>query len=139
MAIGLQVCKIHRQLPPGGILVFLTGQREVEHLCKRLRQALQPRAVRNPQSQHKIKATGTASTWLPDQQGQRSSSLLLEDCQCKCNTEGGDWCLSIQIISNSEPITAVRSKPRSGVWAVTAGPWSSGGWERVEGQDQGQV
>lgn len=32
-----QVCQIHRSLPPGGILVFLTGQREVEHLCKKLR------------------------------------------------------------------------------------------------------
>jgi hypothetical protein len=32
-----QVCQIHERLPPGGILVFLTGQREVEHLCRRLR------------------------------------------------------------------------------------------------------
>ncbi len=44
--LPLQVCKIHRQLPPGGILVFLTGQREVEHLCKRLRQAFAPKPVR---------------------------------------------------------------------------------------------
>ena len=34
---GLQVCQIHERLPPGGILVFLTGQREVEYLCRRLR------------------------------------------------------------------------------------------------------
>jgi ATP-dependent RNA helicase DHX37/DHR1 len=32
-----KVCRIHRELPPGGILVFLTGQREVLHLCKRLK------------------------------------------------------------------------------------------------------
>ena len=32
-----QVCQVHERLPPGGILVFLTGQREVEELCKRLR------------------------------------------------------------------------------------------------------
>ena len=32
-----QVCQIHDRLPPGGILVFLTGQREVEQLCARLR------------------------------------------------------------------------------------------------------
>lgn len=37
---GFQVSQIHRQLPPGGILVFLTGQREVESLCKRLRSSL---------------------------------------------------------------------------------------------------
>ena len=75
-AIGLQVCKIHRQLPPGGILVFLTGQREVEQLCKRLRQALQPKAARPPRSHHKPNATGAALTALPEQQGQHISSLL---------------------------------------------------------------
>jgi hypothetical protein len=35
----LQVSQIHRTLPPGGVLVFLTGQREVEHLCRKLRSA----------------------------------------------------------------------------------------------------
>ncbi len=34
----LQVSKIHRQLPPGGVLVFLSGQREVQELVSRLRQ-----------------------------------------------------------------------------------------------------
>ncbi|KAG6556004.1 hypothetical protein Mapa_001944 [Marchantia paleacea] len=37
-----KVCAIHRKLPAGGILVFLTGQREVEDLCKKLRKAFQP-------------------------------------------------------------------------------------------------
>lgn len=32
-----KICKIHRMLPPGGILVFLTGQAEVHSLCRRLR------------------------------------------------------------------------------------------------------
>ncbi|XP_068227873.1 probable ATP-dependent RNA helicase kurz [Palaemon carinicauda] len=32
-----KVCKIHRQLPDGGILVFLTGQQEVNTLINRLR------------------------------------------------------------------------------------------------------
>nr|XP_046243910.1 probable ATP-dependent RNA helicase DHX37 [Scatophagus argus] len=34
-----KTCKIHRMLPPGGILVFLTGQAEVHSLCRRLRKA----------------------------------------------------------------------------------------------------
>ncbi|KAM0954422.1 putative RNA helicase [Dioscorea sansibarensis] len=34
-----KVMSIHNTLPPGGILVFVTGQREVEFLCKRLRKA----------------------------------------------------------------------------------------------------
>ena len=33
----LQICKIHRQLPEGGILVFVTGQQEVHTLCSKLR------------------------------------------------------------------------------------------------------
>ncbi|CAM4926960.1 unnamed protein product [Rotaria socialis] len=32
-----KVCKIHRQLPSGGILVFVTGQQEVQTLCHQLR------------------------------------------------------------------------------------------------------
>ena len=32
-----KVCKIHRTLPAGGILVFLTGQGEVNGLCRKLR------------------------------------------------------------------------------------------------------
>ena len=32
-----KVCKIHQQLPSGGVLVFLTGQQEVEQLCRMLR------------------------------------------------------------------------------------------------------
>lgn len=34
-----KICKIHRQLPDGGILVFLTGQQEVNALCRKLRQS----------------------------------------------------------------------------------------------------
>uniref|UniRef100_H3DER8 DEAH (Asp-Glu-Ala-His) box polypeptide 37 n=1 Tax=Tetraodon nigroviridis TaxID=99883 RepID=H3DER8_TETNG len=34
-----KTCKIHRMLPSGGILVFLTGQAEVHSLCRRLRRA----------------------------------------------------------------------------------------------------
>lgn len=34
-----KVMSIHKKLPPGGILVFATGQREVEDLCKKLRRA----------------------------------------------------------------------------------------------------
>ncbi|XP_074777587.1 putative ATP-dependent RNA helicase DHX37 isoform X2 [Athene noctua] len=42
-----KVCKIHRMLPPGGILVFLTGQAEVHSLCRRLRKAF-PFQKNNP-------------------------------------------------------------------------------------------
>ncbi|GAB6030214.1 hypothetical protein CHUAL_005886 [Chamberlinius hualienensis] len=32
-----KACKIHRQMPDGGILIFVTGQREVNLLCNKLR------------------------------------------------------------------------------------------------------
>ncbi|KAI5803999.1 P-loop containing nucleoside triphosphate hydrolase protein [Peziza echinospora] len=32
-----KICKIHRRLPAGGILVFLTGQNEIQYLLKKLR------------------------------------------------------------------------------------------------------
>jgi ATP-dependent RNA helicase DHX37/DHR1 len=34
-----KVCRGHRKLPPGGILVFLTGQNEIMNLAKRLKEA----------------------------------------------------------------------------------------------------
>ncbi|KAL8120398.1 ATP-dependent RNA helicase DEAH13-like [Apium graveolens] len=34
-----RVLSIHKNLPAGGILVFVTGQREVEYLCQKLRKA----------------------------------------------------------------------------------------------------
>lgn len=37
-----KVCKIHRKLPPGGILVFLTGKQEIVRCVNRLRQRLEP-------------------------------------------------------------------------------------------------
>ena len=33
-----KICSIHAKLPAGGILVFLTGVREIQHLCQKLRQ-----------------------------------------------------------------------------------------------------
>eukprot|EP00210_Caulerpa_lentillifera_P000337 g330.t1 len=38
-----KVCKIHRTLPPGGILVFLTGRRQIERFCWQLQRELEPK------------------------------------------------------------------------------------------------
>uniref|UniRef100_A0A8C9QNR0 DEAH-box helicase 37 n=1 Tax=Spermophilus dauricus TaxID=99837 RepID=A0A8C9QNR0_SPEDA len=46
-----KVCKIHRMLPAGGILVFLTGQAEVHALCRRLRKAFPASRTRAPGNQ----------------------------------------------------------------------------------------
>ncbi|XP_062398972.1 probable ATP-dependent RNA helicase DHX37 isoform X2 [Sardina pilchardus] len=44
-----KTCKIHRMLPPGGILMFLTGQAEVHSVCRRLRKAFPYRPKRDQQ------------------------------------------------------------------------------------------
>lgn len=41
-----KVCKIHQKLPQGGVLVFLTGQQEIEVLCRKLRTAFPPHMER---------------------------------------------------------------------------------------------
>ncbi|KAN0076296.1 P-loop containing nucleoside triphosphate hydrolase protein [Elaphomyces granulatus] len=43
-----KVSKGHRKLPPGGILVFLTGQTEIKQLSKRLKQAFKPTEWNDP-------------------------------------------------------------------------------------------
>ncbi|XP_077457167.1 putative ATP-dependent RNA helicase DHX37 [Stigmatopora argus] len=58
-----KTCKIHRMLPSGGILVFLTGQGEVHNLCRRLRNAFPFRkanasngCVEDPESSEAVKS-----------------------------------------------------------------------------------
>ncbi|XP_017506592.1 probable ATP-dependent RNA helicase DHX37 isoform X2 [Manis javanica] len=46
-----KVCKIHRMLPAGGILVFLTGQAEVHTLCRRLRRTFPPTRLKPPEKE----------------------------------------------------------------------------------------
>jgi ATP-dependent RNA helicase DHX37/DHR1 len=43
-----KVLSIHESLPPGGILVFVTGQREVRHLCKKLQRVSKERTAKKP-------------------------------------------------------------------------------------------
>jgi ATP-dependent RNA helicase DHX37/DHR1 len=55
-----KVSKGHRKLPPGGILVFLTGQTEIKQLSKQLKQAFKPTEWNGPvQSRVQISAVDT--------------------------------------------------------------------------------
>uniref|UniRef100_A0A8C0JBJ3 DEAH-box helicase 37 n=1 Tax=Chelonoidis abingdonii TaxID=106734 RepID=A0A8C0JBJ3_CHEAB len=52
-----KVCKIHRMLPAGGILVFLTGQAEVHSLCRRLRKAFPFRKNKTEEKEESVEET----------------------------------------------------------------------------------
>ena len=51
-----RICKGHKKLPPGGILVFLTGQNEITGLSKRLIEAL-PTARSEASGGHQVRIT----------------------------------------------------------------------------------
>lgn len=57
-----KVAQIHRRLPPGGILIFLSGREEIERLCTKLRDEFGNRKIQidlsapQPQSQHTLPA-----------------------------------------------------------------------------------
>ncbi|ODV62995.1 ATP-dependent RNA helicase ECM16 [Ascoidea rubescens DSM 1968] len=51
-----KVCKIHRKLPKGGILIFLTGQQEIHDMVKRLKKEFPfPKNQNNTQANKKNK------------------------------------------------------------------------------------
>ena len=57
-----KACKIHTKLPPGGILVFLTGQNEITSVCKKLELKYGKRAVEVAQARHAVKTAGGESS-----------------------------------------------------------------------------
>ena len=53
-----KVCRGHKKLPPGGMLVFLTGQNEITVLIKRLKEALSNTEA-SPTAGHKVRLTAS--------------------------------------------------------------------------------
>ena len=47
------ICKIHRKLPDGGVLVFLTGKREINYLCSKLTQEFEEHSEEKQQIKEK--------------------------------------------------------------------------------------
>lgn len=66
-----KVCKIHARLPQGGVLVFLTGQGEIQALCRKLEKRYRKHVQDKPRGAHK--GHTAADTALPVEG--KSSSL----------------------------------------------------------------
>jgi ATP-dependent RNA helicase DHX37/DHR1 len=76
-----KICKIHQRLPDGGILVFLTGQNEINQLCKKLRSkfpALPEKATKaQKRDEKKAIALESKKVNVPAGKGKRNSFRLL--------------------------------------------------------------
>ena len=55
-----KIIKIHSRLPPGGILVFLTGQNEINGVCKRLEMRFGRKAIGEKRGLRKAAVDGMA-------------------------------------------------------------------------------
>ena len=53
--------KIHNRLPPGGILVFLTGQNEITGVCRRLKARFGPKALSEKRKHSAVSKSQKAS------------------------------------------------------------------------------
>lgn len=67
-----KVCKIHRTLPPGGILVFVTGQAEVHGLCKKLKRTF-------PYNSEKTKSKRIAEEKVKDENSDDDGDFDLDN------------------------------------------------------------
>ena len=60
--------KIHTRLPPGGILIFLTGQAEIAGVCRKLKAKFSVKAInakfRPPQAPIESDTCASAASWI---------------------------------------------------------------------------
>ena len=78
--------KIHARLPPGGILIFLTGQNEITGVCKRLEERYGTESIKERRKRRKD-ARG-----VPDAQrffGDDEDSIIIKPAQGPRHTADG--------------------------------------------------
>lgn len=62
-----KIVKIHTTLPQGGILVFVTGKKEIMYLCRRLQMELNKKTGRKAAAQKRARSESQQSEELtPD-------------------------------------------------------------------------
>lgn len=71
-----KTCKIHRTLQPGGILVFVTGQKEVFSLCRKLSKRFPALVGRNNSGGAVSSSTGASAAG--DSEDQSSDKVNLD-------------------------------------------------------------
>lgn len=76
-----KVCQIHTKLPPGAILVFLTGRREIQTLVKQLQTKFAPNKKQSP---HPPRSSRQARSSLAD------ADATADDGDATAGDAGGD-------------------------------------------------
>lgn len=69
-----KVSKIHSRLPPGGILVFLTGQGEIQSLCRKLEKKFGKKAI-DERAKRRQKERERAGGWRATKEVQESDAV----------------------------------------------------------------
>jgi ATP-dependent RNA helicase DHX37/DHR1 len=106
-----KTCKIHRQLPPGGILIFLTGKQEIVRMVNRLRRALEKadndKSI--PSSGLMKMAKSVDDVEMNDQIDNIETNFILRDMDDD-EVDGDLWQQSdeaIDFITNEHPVTTI--------------------------------
>lgn len=74
-----KVCQIHRRLPEGGILIFLTGKREIMYMCNKLSRSLngKPAESRKRTAAVAREEENSTAREINEKDGGRSKSMQL--------------------------------------------------------------
>ena len=94
-----KTCKIHRKLPPGGLLVFLTGKQEIIRMAQRLQRALN-------------KAEATSDRWnhsQPDLEENVDAARDMDDDEID-----GDLYDDTEVDGNKSKINTLEGKDETG-------------------------
>ncbi|CAN0388122.1 unnamed protein product, partial [Ectocarpus sp. 8 AP-2014] len=84
-----KVCKIHQRLPEGGILVFMTGKREILHMCDKLRREFPPPRPAAAGKRGRKKSGGSSCSSSSAEQGEAGGAAKQEG-GAKEDGAGGD-------------------------------------------------
>jgi ATP-dependent RNA helicase DHX37/DHR1 len=116
-----KVCQIHRNLPPGGVLIFLTGQREVEYLCRKLRQTFAPKKAKQQWKKgKKEKIDGNGGGYNDKTALKMDEHVLLKSLKGQADEDGD------QEDGDDDDDEA------SGLGGVSGGSWSGAGEDAAE-------
>lgn len=87
-----KAAKVHARLPPGGILIFLTGQNEINGVCRKLEEKFGQKALEEKRRRRSggkgIRYSG-ARPGLPDT-GEDEVGIVPADGQCGFDTRGAN-------------------------------------------------